>query len=412
MSLLRPIQNDGQGYNTPDVQLKHDVLAHADDRVYEAMLTPPAAGKQITPVGVETATYNPRLLLQPSGTAGKVTLQPCLLVAGSALAAVGLSGLLQSALDSLAFGANSSGNPRIDLVYVTLSRTAPQVAISPPPASVAYVGIGPAVTGAGPFQPRPIKDTTSGQVSNKSINLYDLVTVQLNILAGTPAGSPVAPALPADGAGSYNFSIAQVAIANGYAAGAAIAQASITPTWTGGWIPPQLVRGNDHVLSLYAGSANEKPSTPISSRWGALHKVVLICKVLSTTPTAIGSAVVIDNSIDWRQRVITGKGFRVGPANVSLEGTAGTPCDQRNWDESTNAIFDCGWSGAAGSTFEPLLWFKYGASGAGYSSFAITVNAAGNLVLYNGGTTLVDTINGDLMVAIIEYTDQLPNLPF
>lgn len=395
MSLLRGIWNDGQAIATPELQRPNDVGAAADDRVLEILATPGSAQKKVIPLIEESLTVNPRLLVLPGVTGGTVKLQPCQLVAGDATntQAVDLSANLQSALQSALVGANSSGSTRIDLLYATISRSVP-AAIGSPPAGTEYAGIGLASAGTGAQQARTIKDVASGNVTTQTINIYDVPTVTLTILAGTP-GSGVPPSLPADSASAFNFSLAALTIASGYTSGAAITQSLITATWNGGWIHPQRVHGL-RPMSIFLTAVNERILDSLSERWGGYKRYLGYFKMLSTTSATNSSGVIIDNSIDWRRRLIRASVAVVGDGSTTLANIVayGSP--------SVGQEFPWNFVGSGGAWDVAIFSYNAGATKVG-----IYVDSGGVLRAYRNTGTPQNGANGDLVIVDITVSDQI-----
>jgi len=258
MSLLRGTWNDGEAITTVELNRPNDVSANADDRVLEALFTPGATQKRLIPLSLSTTDHT--LMVVPGGTSGSVALKPCVLVAGhpTTSTAIKMSATLLASLDSNLVGANSSGSTRIDLLYATVSRTTPAT-IGSPATGVAYTGLGIADVGTGATVSRTVKDVSSGNVSTQSISIYDVPTITLTILAGTP-GSGVAPALPSDSGSAYNFSLSKITVANGYTSGTAISASNLTQEWTQATLPVQLVKFQQDVVTSDAPIVTYKDS--------------------------------------------------------------------------------------------------------------------------------------------------------
>lgn len=265
MSLLRGTWNNGQSITVPELNRPLDVSANADDRVYESLFTPGATQKRLIPLDLTTTDHTKMVV--PGGTSGSVALKPCTLVAGdpSVTTAIKMSATLLASLDSTLIGSNSSGLTRIDLLYATIARSTP-ASIGSPGTGVAYAGIGVADPGTGAQQSRTVKDTTSGTVTTQTINIYDVPTITLTVLAGTPGSG--APSLPADGASAYNFALAQITVANGFTSGSAISAGNIAQEWTQAKIPHFLVRGLEDgtrsVSALVADGTGGQTVTPVA----------------------------------------------------------------------------------------------------------------------------------------------------
>jgi len=383
MSNSDRVLNVGASARASDVQAIADVAALADDRALEILVTPGATPKKVIPLSEETASLNPRLLVVGQDIDGgvanaKVRVRPCFYDAGVSGApyTIGLSTSSKANQDSPAFGNNSSGSTRYDLLYATISYGTPTTV------SVRQ------------------KPTAGTAPVSALLTVQNDMLITLGIVPNVASGNPLA-SLPADsGSGKaavYNFGLAMVAIANGFSGGA-INQASITPLWNGGWIQRQRIQ-NNLTASLYAGAANEKPTTPVTDRFGAFRKMFAHMKVLSTTPTSSASGVIVDNSIDWRRRLIL--------AFITYMGSAGTSGANASL-ETANAL---NLAGANPTTIQKVF------SGAGsaatlfnisYSGGAVnfSVDTSGVIRLFKSGTVPADGTNGDLVSIDLFYSDQ------
>ena len=407
--LLRPIWNDGQALTTPELQRPCDVAAGADDRLYETLLTAPSGRNRIMPAlrldkrGIFVSPGN-----LYSGANGSLCIQPARFVVEdpSSELALKMGGFFTNtdandfAMYSARVTANSSGNPRVDLLYATLSRTAPSN-IAAPPTGVYYGGIGQADPLTGAQQSRKIKDVSSGVITLQTINIYDVPTLTLTVLPGTPAGSPVAPSLPADSATAFNFSLATIDVANGYTLGTAIAQSAIKQTWYGTWPDSFKPDSLKPTPSFYQFGGNEVPNTrltnmtPRAERWGGAHTIFVHFKLKGTTTN-----VVLDSDIDWRYRFIWIEMAYLGSGTLlPLEGRAG------------GLLMT-----AAAGTFDRQAWFVGDGTtgvlpGLAYISpgngVGFSVNSSdGSLRVSKIGTAPTDGTNGDLIVIRVTASDQ------
>lgn len=427
MSSTRPIWNDGQGLATPDLQRVADGVGAADDRVHEVLFTPGAVSKKIVPLQEETATVNPRLLatqssisLTPTGVNGAVRVMPCQLIAGSPTSAqaIALAANLQAPLDTPAITSNSSGSIRYDLVYATVTRSV-------------------TVTGT-----RKIKSATDGTLSSQTVNLADAASVTLGVNVGfltgatAPTTAQINAALPADTSpssstfGSFSFPIGYVTVANGYSSGTLIGQDSsggstyITQCWPGGFVQGQRVRAMKPA-SLFYGAANEKFSGTVlakgvqnAERFGSMSTpIFFLMKLLTSTPTAAGSAVVIDNTIDWRNRFVWGVySYTNLSGNITLESTVITPASATLMSggvtgSTANIVYNTGdinpfWTGS-GSNAGPAAQAYYSdTAGSTAHSFGLVFKTDGTLAVIRVGSP-VDGTNGDLIAMVLYCTDQL-----
>lgn len=416
MSQPRPIWNDGQGLSTPDLQRGEDLVGAVDDRVYEVMFTPGPVQKRIIPLSEESSTVNPHLLavpsavgLTPAGVNGAVRLMPSELIAGSpsSVQQISLSASLYAPLDTAAITSNSSGGNRYDLIYATVNR-----AVS--------------TTGT-----RKIKSATDGTLSSQTVNLADAPAVTLGVNVGfltgatPPTAAQIAAATPADTApssstfGSFNFPIAYVTVANGYTSGTVLFQDSsggttfITQCWNGGFVKGTRVR-QARVGGVFYGTANEKFSTSVltkgtryAERWGSTSgSVFLMFKLLTSTPTIASSSILIDDTIDWRQRLVWGWYGYLGAGNITLESTAtfgSSPPTVSGANLYNPGIIPAAWTGPGINNLTVVGGSYNNAAGYGF-----------NLVFRTDGTlgvvrssNLVDGANGDLIALQLFASDPL-----
>jgi hypothetical protein len=430
MGGLRGIWNDGAVLATPDLQRQSDGAAQADDLALQVLVTPGTTQKKILPLSEETATVNPRVLLTPSGTAGAVQLNSCTLVAGvpSVPSGIALSGTLLAALSSPLIASNSSGANRYDLIYISVTRTVP-TNFSSPPSFIAYLSPGPGVnTSASLNQPRKIKSVVDGSISTQATNVGDVLTATIAVNQGfltgatPPTTAQINAALPADVAtgygsayGTFYFAIGYVTVANGFTAGSAIAQSSITQTWNGGFIQPHRVKGVRPV-SMYYGSAAEKPISPAltsgtqgAERFGSDQRFIIHWKSLATTGNTVPTGSVVDNSIDWRFRLVWGFMAYLGSASQLPLETHGTFIRSFGWGVGTSPniqITDQAQIGPSWTGSGPAAIVTMGYNQTTATSASLAVISNGNLVVVRTGT-VVDAVNGDLMVAVLYTTDQL-----
>lgn len=402
MSLDRPIWNDGQGVATPDLQRSCTDVGAVDDRVFEAILTPGITQKKIAPLIEEAAGINPHLLAIPSPTAGAVRMQPAELVAGApggtALAQqqVSLAANVQAPIDSALIAANSSGVTRYDLVYATLNR------------SVVATGT------------RKIKSAVDGSLSSQNVNLADAPAVTLGIVQGfltgatPPTLAQIAAALPADTNpssstfGSFNFAVAVVTVANGYASAGTIFQNAnggttyLSQAWFGGFLQSSRVR-----LARY-GSLVDKASgtlgqatTPIGGgRFCNVSRMFVPVIVTATSQT-----ITLDDVIDWRQRIVKIWAIRCATTGANTAGRA--------W-ENPNAIPTAGGSGSVQLQTGPFFTMGtaqaygqvFGQDATPYWQFRVNT---GNVLqaLYQTQALASGTAASDVWWFDIDYTDQL-----
>jgi hypothetical protein len=391
MSGQRKIPTVGENFTINEVQRMANVAAAGDDRALEIMATPGSTQKKIHPLSEETPTLNPRLLIVGHDTDagvpnGSVRLRPAHFVAGVANGPydIGLGAKQKVNLDSPQFAANTGGAARTDLLYATISYSAITTVTKkqkPPSGGVPLA------------QPLPVAADT---------------VVTLGIVAGVPAANPQA-SLPADPAvdpvygGTYNFALAAVAIPAGYVAGAPINQASIAPLWNGGWIQPQRIQAVKPV-SFYSGSAAEKPISafPNGFRSGSARGYFFHLRMFANT-----SGLLLDNSLDWRRRIVWGNICYLGSGALSqLEMQAGQLGAQFGSTVQPGGAF-LGFSGNGGAVGGTNGFAQYTYGGAQGQGLVLQVNAAdGSLCLSNTIGTVLNGNNGDLIACVLFALDQ------
>ena len=400
MSSTKRVITVGASARRSDVQKISDTAAAADDRAVEVSFTPGAALKRVMPLTEESATVNPRFLVVGKDTdatlaVGKVRVRPAHFSAGSDAFSIALAKAQKLALDSAVFASNG-GATRTDLLYATVSMTA---------------SLTEAVR---------VKPAGGGDPASQNLTTQQDPVVTLNIVAGVSAVTPLA-SLPADDTvnGVYNFGLAAVSIPNGFAGITAINQAAITPLWSSGWTQPHRVRGH-RPMSLYYGVAAEKPASSVLSngvqgaeRWGSDVRFVAHLRNLPTTGTTLATGVLLDNSIDWRNRIVWGFcSYTQLAGNTVLENAAATqivsPPVTLTGANPVNVpdtgILPPAWSGP-GAAFG-LQTAKYSDGAGTVATIAFGVDTSGNLRMFRIGSPLTAT-NGDLLLVVIHASDRL-----
>lgn len=374
MSSTKRIANVGQSVRADDFSGAANAAAAADDRALEILCTPGSVQKKIEPLSEETAALNPRLLVVGKDTDaaianGVVRLRPCYLAAGVSgdPNKIGLAAKRGTNLDSAVFGNNSSGSTRFDLLYATISYgTLTQETVRQKP-----------LTGGAP-------------VSTLLTTQADML-VTLSIVPAVASGNPLA-SLPADAVdgSSYNFGLAMVSVANGFSS-AAINQSSITPLWSGGWVQGHRVRGY-RPMSNYVNGGTEKSTTAslMSERNGSFQRFFLDFRSKTSFPTA-SPGVVLDNSIDWRTRLLLVQALYYTGALFAVTAAGGGILQL----PTTSWIFTG--PGNAGTTF--AVWN----SG---QIINLNVDTSGVLRAWRAGTAPADGTNGDFVALVIDVLDQ------
>ena len=207
-----------------------------------------------------------------------------------------------------ALTANSSGNPRWDLVYATVAVDSNLNSVS-----------------------RRVKNPFSGALTVTAIPQYIQSPVSVAVVTGTPGTIPALPSLPADSAGNYNIALAYVRVATGFSSTSTILPQDIRATngagaafTTGrgtGFRPAS--SNNDannggaagaNVFNVATGPFYYDPANTVGGRpnvfmppeWVGHADVVLVELDLSTSSSASWSHTsgsLIDDSMDWRNRI-------------------------------------------------------------------------------------------------------------
>ena len=202
---------------------------------------------------------------------------------------------------SVGFAANGSGQPRWDLVYAT----------------VAVDANGPSVT-------RRVKSPSTGVVTPTSVPSYLNSPVSVSVVTGTPGATPALPSLPADAAGNYNIGLYFVRIVNGYSSGSTLLAKDLRAF--GQTSNPQRFNrlhgavfgaasgNNDNAgnSALAAGPANwsptahTRPGAFLPTDWGGSRTFVVEVDLsnASSANWSHANAGIVDNSIDWRNRIV------------------------------------------------------------------------------------------------------------
>lgn len=199
---------NGQEFQIADANLIGQEAALAEDRVLAELLRlPPNIGGAVKKAVLPFAHLASIVaMIAPNGATGQVTVSPFLAIVGSrtnassdAIAALRdqrsqtYVGSATSLTGTASFGANSSGQPRWDLLCAVV-----------------------AVDANGPSVIRYIKDPTTKVVTGTSIVTTLVTSVTLQVVPGTAAASPDPPATPSDGGGNYYIPLALVRIPNGF----------------------------------------------------------------------------------------------------------------------------------------------------------------------------------------------------
>ncbi len=276
---------------------------------------------------------------------------------------------------TFALVANSSGNPRWDLVYASVTPNVDSSAVD-----------------------RYIKEPTTEVVSVNTSAVTKVTTVAVTVATGTPGASPARPALPADGAGTYYIALAYIWVENGFTTVTTVDRRRIHEVAPCITLASQLgamsvepanqqytVGGVVDVAQSGATSAVRPGAYFPPTAVGGVSRVILIQAGLNPESHVDGD--VVDNSVDWRFRytkwMVTAKtGATTGDAFASDRALTGTnPCPL---SVSTPVVAH---SFGMGHTFLDATGSGYGY---GYGMFADGDNITGlgaEMGLYADATT-------------------------
>lgn len=194
----------------------------------------------------------------------------------------------------ISIAANSSGNPRWDLIYAALT---------------VDTGLG-AVT-------RYVKPTTGATPVPTSVVVQKGSTVSIGVAAGTPASSPAVPSTPSDVSGTYNIPIAYVRVPNGFGASSTVLTTDILDAMP---IAPLSRLTGASTVSPARGSSTVGPTTAQIAAWGqsgvrtlsalpismiGSESVFFALDLVSSTSTnwSHANGAVLDATHDWRGRI-------------------------------------------------------------------------------------------------------------
>ena len=321
------LTNNGQESQRADENLLGGVAGLADDRVLAELLRliPSAGGSVDRAVLGYSITGEKAPVVQPTGSAnGSVYVAPFRAIIGSRADAATLpspnptndtaelanwrdirSGVYVGegtgatpGLHTQSLAANSSGNPRWDLVYAAIAVDVGQNSVS-----------------------RRVKDPTTGTVSTVSVSQYLASPVTVAVVTGTPGATPALPAVPADAAGVYNLGLAYVWVPNGFNGSSTVTAPQIrayskstlkTPfrDLSSGFRVVPATAANDGDGTWDSGNfswevAGQRPSPYMPADWVGGKQIVGQVDLVdnSSANWSHQNAAVIDSSCDWRSRI-------------------------------------------------------------------------------------------------------------
>lgn len=313
---------DGQEFAIGDANALGVTAGLADDRLLAELLRLPnfdgtSVYKTILPYSQGVLTPGASIVLpgtvQPTGSAnGSINVMPFRAVVGSRVTAasnplaawrdirssvsVGASALAQT----FALSPNSSGNPRWDLVYASVTVDLPSGG-----------------------QVRRVKNPSTGAITAPVETTYLANPVTVTVLTGTPGATPSIPSLPDDSGGVYNIAIAAVRVVNGFNSTHTVLtpdirdQVAVSPgqSPTMGTTRMMPASGNNDQSGTYtsdtagpgvwtASSSGQRPGPFLPPSMVGVESRTAIVDLFTTAHPSHSSGSIVDASIDWRNRFV------------------------------------------------------------------------------------------------------------
>ena len=242
---------------------------------------------------------------------------------------------------------------------------------------------------------RYVKDV-DGSVALQAISTTKKTQVSVVILAGTEGATPALPPTPADGAGSYYIPLAYILLTHPFIPGTTPITAGMVNTVAVVLAPPQFVGGSPlrpanrcHKSGVSFGAAwtiaAGRPAAHLpSSMVGKIERVFGLEFSGSEESVAAG-ATLVDDSIDWRGRIIKVKAYVGAIANVGLAwGKSAAPSSWPQSAEVTKEIVTF-----TGGKSSPPFYLSNLDDTDGLATGAtllLVVNSSGNIEIERGAT--------------------------
>jgi hypothetical protein len=345
---------NGTEITTDDIALTGQVSGLADDRVLQEILRlAPYDGTQVykaiipydyqvDKVGAGATIVPPTSTVTPSNHGdGSIAVNPFRAVVGSRAAASadplknwrdvrsgiftgpGSSADAPHLAQSFLIGANAdASHTRYDLVYATVT-----VDVQSNPVQRRY------------------KDPSASTVAAQTVFQYLACTVTVTVLPGTPSATPAIPTLPADAAPSYNIALAAVRVVHGFNATSILVGADIRMLSTGvGYksLEPgfqmEPATGNNDRAGTYCSAGTHFAWDPLTagSRPAPFLPPDMVggkCVLAMVDNLDASSAnwshpdeSIVDDSIDWRNRILlTFAAFGTNPLAIGTGTGGGMP---------------------------------------------------------------------------------------
>lgn len=254
----------------------------------------------------------------PNGATGQIKVKPFRAVLGSRTTAgtearknwrdirSGLS-IAEGATSTdtlVTLSANSSGNPRWDLIYAAIT---------------------PDANGASTT--RKVKDATTRVVTPQSVVPNLITTVAIGSVTGTPGASPSFPATPTDSAGTYYIPLAYVRVPNGFgssstvlttdiddiapvlmvspAVGASRCRPANQQSKAGGAAISGTGTTTDNGLVAWGATSGHRPAVYMPPSMAGKEEILIAMDLFhaSSTNWTHQDGSLVDDSIDWRNRL-------------------------------------------------------------------------------------------------------------
>src|SRR5258708_169454 len=213
------LTQNGQELQQSDVNLVAKVASIADERVFQEMLKMQGFGTNADGKAIKAIIPGVATIVTGNGATGQVEVGSFRAIVGSRQSISGGATARDFYEDirtrtfiasdaavaiNLSLAANSSGNPRWDLVYCRVDVDANSASVI-----------------------RQVKSPTTSVVTPTSVVITLATNLVAGVVTGTPSGTPVLPSLPTDAAGSYYIPLAYVRVPTGFTAGSTVATTDI-----------------------------------------------------------------------------------------------------------------------------------------------------------------------------------------
>lgn len=310
------LANNGQAVLKADLDGLGETSGLADDRVFAELfrMTPydgSTVRKGMLPYGSGTSGT-----VVAAGASGSVSVNPFRAFVGTRTAVatnakknwrdirsalgIGTTTLAQT----VAIGANSTGNPRWDLVYAAVAVDANNAAVT-----------------------RKRKNPTSKAVTSSSVVTTLATTVTLGVTPGTAGASPAFPATPTDSGGTYYVPLAYIRVPNGFGAsstvdpkdinevapvlaisrttGASTLRPANQQNIVGGTAISGTGQTSQNGFAAWKGTAGQRPAVYMPPSMIGKEEILIALELghASSANWSHQNNAIVDDKIDWRKRL-------------------------------------------------------------------------------------------------------------